>query len=116
MILKRSLFCGILWCLVSLQYLSDPEAPAVLFVITFLLGLATAGLSLRYETRKNTVLKVLLGVQTVYYLVGFAYCVMVETQPSMQAFGCLISTGMIVILVSTLVTLTQHKYGHPAYQ
>lgn len=113
MILKRALLCGGVWCLGSLQYLSEPGMPKPLFLVTFLVGLAICVLSLQYQGKKNTALKVLLAVQAVYYLAALGYCIMVVTELTMKLFGCLSVAVMLSIIVSTLVTLTKQQY--PAY-
>lgn len=102
-VLKRSFFCGVVWCLGSLQYIANLNAFSILFSATFILGIVECVFSFHYQKRNSAVLKVLLALQALYYLAAFLYTIAVVS--NMKIFGALMAACMFALTISTIFTV-----------
>ncbi len=108
-ILKRSLFCGIIWLLGSLQYFMNSNTSNVFFLFPLIIGIIQCILSFNYYKKYSIILKMILIIQTIYYLVWLGYVIMIITDFSIKIFGILLSICMLVITISTTYTIWKYN-------
>lgn len=106
MLFKRTLFCGIVWCIGSLQYLAK-GAPAV-FVLTLLLGAVECLLSVRYGEKYKVPMAVMLSIQSLYYAACFFGALLVPGLLS-KLLGAALAAGMLAVTVSALYSLSKRS-------
>lgn len=112
MVLKRALFCGVVWCIGALQWLARPGPGRFLFLIPLLLGLAECICSVNYRKSRNA-LNVLLAIQGVYYLAAILYLVTAAITLPLKLLGVLVAVCMMVVILSALVTLRNEPPSGP---
>lgn len=99
MLLKRTLFCGILWCLGSLQHLAQGGSPV--FVATLLLGVAECFLSVRYRQKYRAPAAAILSIQSLYYGGCFVWSLFAP-EVLLKVSGAVLSACMLAVVLSAL--------------
>ena len=105
MVSARSLFLGIVWAAGSLQGILHTDSSLVkgLFLVTLALGAAQCLLSVVDLSQKA--LKVLLGIESIYYLGCAAYAIVAISPMGWKFATLVLLAGMIAFAMSTLYDL-----------